>query len=59
MGLLDGIFGRRLWTTKETTETSTESEFGNLKTTKKETTWEKDSNGKTVSKTTTTEETEK
>ena len=58
MGIMDFIFGKKTWTTKETNETSTESEFGRLKTTKKETTTEKDSDGKTVSKTTTTEETE-
>lgn len=59
MGISDFLFGKRLWTTKETTETSTESEFGKRKTTKQEITWEKDSNGKIVSKTTATEETEK
>ena len=59
MGILDDIFGKRTWTTKETTETSTESEQGKTKVTKKEITTEKDSDGKTVSKKTTTEETEK
>jgi hypothetical protein len=53
------IGGDWMGTTKETTETSTESELGKRKTTKKEITTEKDSKGNIVSKTTTTEETEK
>jgi len=59
MSVMDFLFGKRTWTTTETNETSTASEFGRLKTTRKETTTEKDSEGHTVSKTTTTEETEK
>jgi hypothetical protein len=59
MGLSDFLFGKRLWTTKETTVTSTESEFGKQRTTKTEITTEKGSDGKIFSKTITTEETEK
>ncbi|MBS3061714.1 MAG: hypothetical protein J4215_03975 [Candidatus Diapherotrites archaeon] len=59
MGFLGTIFGRKTWTTRETAETSSETEFGKHKLTRKETTTEKDSDGRTVSKITTTEETEK
>jgi hypothetical protein len=59
MGVMESLFGKRVWTTKETTETSTESEFGNRKTKRTETTTEKDSDGNVVSRITTTQELER
>ena len=59
MGMMDILFGKKkIWTTNEKTETSTESESGKKRTATKEITTERDSDGNTVSKTTTTEETE-
>jgi len=57
MGILTDILGKKLWTSKETTTTSSQSESGKRKTTTKETTTERDSDGNTVSKITKTEET--
>jgi hypothetical protein len=59
MGLFEKIFGRKMWTTSEKTKTRTESEFGKTRTTAKEITTERDSRGNTISKTTTTQETER
>lgn len=59
MGILNGIFGKKLWETKEKIQASTESEFGKTRTMTKKTVTEKDSLGNTISKTTTTQETER
>ena len=63
MGISDFLFGKgknekKLWTTREKTITSTESEFGKTKTKTDETITERDSRGNTISKTTTTKQTE-
>lgn len=63
MGISDFLFGKekvkkRLWATSEKTITSTESEFGKTKIKTDETITERDSKGNTISKTTTTKQTE-
>jgi len=63
MGVIELLFGKertkkKSWTTSEENKTSTESEFGKTKTTTEEIVTKKDARGNTISKTTTTKQTE-